>query len=111
MHGDPAPGGTTLSAYHVDYLDKFLDVYWVNTENNIVRAHYDLDRLAWEFSTVPAPQSSPDVQFAVGVWTAPGGADYARLYYQRADYSILELCNDNDNDMGWYTGATIATAK
>ncbi|KAL1679136.1 fungal fucose-specific lectin-domain-containing protein [Schizophyllum commune] len=98
----PAPGRTPIGALFGSWRGVVLDVYWMNTDSEIVRAT-NIDGW-WNNSTVVGPLER-GAKFAPAQWD---GGRYVRVYYQSADNSVLEICNDNDE--GWYSGVTVGKA-
>ncbi|KAL1747999.1 fungal fucose-specific lectin-domain-containing protein [Schizophyllum fasciatum] len=101
--GGPAPGRTQIGALFGSWRGVVLDVYWMNTHSEIVRA-VNLNG-AWHTSKVVGPLKR-GARFAPAQWE---GGRYIRVYYQSADNSVLEVCN-NDNSANWHPGSTVGKA-
>lgn len=78
-----------------------LYVYWHNPENEIVGMKYNG---SWGPTYRVVENSKPNTRFAAAHWS---DAEHLRLYYQSADNSVLEVCNDSDF---WFDGAILGSA-
>lgn len=100
--GGKAPGQTRIGALFGSWRGVVLDVYWMNADLEIIRC-VNIDGY-WRSSTVVGPLM-PGAKFAPAQWE---GGKYIRVYYQSADDSVLEICNDNNGE--WYSGVTVGKA-
>ncbi|KAL1748022.1 fungal fucose-specific lectin-domain-containing protein [Schizophyllum fasciatum] len=100
--GDLAPGRTPIGALYGSWRGVVLDLYWMNRNSEIMRS-VNLDG-RWHTDKVVGPLVRGS-KFAPAQWE---GGRYVRVYYQSADNSVLEICNDNNAT--WYSGVTVGKA-
>ncbi|KAI0742648.1 fungal fucose-specific lectin-domain-containing protein, partial [Daedaleopsis nitida] len=98
--GGKASSHTPICALYLRAAGVVLDVYWMNTSQEIIHTRQMNGR--WNTNKIVGPLASGS-RFAAGLWD---GGTYIHVYYQSQDYSVQEVCQDGV-EAPWNGGDTV----